>query len=198
MYGSGTTELVMELGNSAAVKKNSEIKALYEKFKNEYEKVTSGNAESLDKNLSLWRARHNFVLAIEDITYASSDAEITAAAKNLIDSGNDTLKAYGEGWLEKTLAVSAAYRTYRDTSRSNPDYNSVRNNYDNLVKERSDYIATNKPDLSSIAPLKFDDTSILYQNYSDLHSLISDTYEKNYNYDSGDCREFSSGEVICD
>lgn len=110
VYNSGADGLIAKLETTDAVKRNQEIKAQFEKFKSEYATVSSGSTEDLAAKLALWQARHSFVVAADDLNYSrSSDAEYTAAANYLIESGNDSLKTYGEGWLEKSLAIAATY-----------------------------------------------------------------------------------------
>lgn len=196
IYNTDVNDLVSKLEVTAAVQRNGEIKAQFDKFKAEYAQISSGSAEDLAAKLALWQARHDFVVAADDLTYRSaSDAEYTAAANYLINSGNESLKAYGEGWLEKSLAVAAAYRAYDTASwRESSQYYS---DYTNKKAELSDWIAANKPDINTIAPLKFSDTSKMYSEFNALYDLIAATYAANYNSGSGDCTEFL-GEVICD
>ena len=197
VYNSETDELVSKLENTDGVKRNNEIKAEFDKFKTEYVSLSSGNSDELDTKLNLWQARHNFVVAADGLSTSSSDAEYTAAANYLINSGNDTLKTYGEGWLERRIAINAAYRAWWNASYSNPNYSQLREDYNNKKNEYSDWLAANKPDIKTVAPLNFDDTSKMYSEFTKLYNLISKTYEQNYNFGSGDCDEFL-GEVYCE
>lgn len=194
-YDNGAASLVQKLGDTEGIKRNDEIKLQYEKFNSEFSKLTSGSTSDLDAKLELWQARHNFVVTSDDLSYASSaDSEFTTAANYLIESGNDTLKEYGEGWLARSLEVSAAYREYRATTTG---WSAAYNNYTNKKNELSDWVAANKPDINVVAPLSFNDTSKMYSEFTTLYNLISETYEKNYNSGSGDCTEFL-GEVYCE
>ncbi len=197
VYNSKTNELVNQLENTDGVKRNEEIKNQFGKFKNEYDALSSGNTDELDYKLGLWRAWHSFYVAVDDLSYSDTDAEFTTAGNYLINSGNDTLKSYGEGWLEWSRTVAAAYRAYDNASWSSSDYQSLRDAYYNKKAEFEDWVATNKPDINAVAPLKFDDTSKMYTEFDRLYTLISDTYENNYNYGSEDCDEFL-GDVYCD
>lgn len=197
VYSSETDELVSKLGSTDGVQKNNDIKTQFDKFNAEYAQLSSGSSADLDAKLNLWQARHNFIVAADDLTTSSADSLYTTAANYLINSGNDTLKTYGESWLERKLAINAAYRAWQNASYSNPNYNQLREDYNNKRSELSDWVATNKPDLKTIAPLNFDDTTKMYNEFSTLYDLITDTYEKNYNSGSGDCTEFL-GEVYCE
>lgn len=193
-YNDSTSALVAKLGETDGIKRNNELGLQYEKFRTAFAALTSGDTEELAAKLALWQARHNFVYVADDLSYtSSSDAEFTAAANYLIESGNDTLKTYGEGWLEKSLAAAAAYRNYRNTTTG---WSAAYNEYQNKVKEKNDYVAANKPDMSQIAPLNFNDTYKMYSEFNSLYNMITETYEKNYNSGSGDCTEFL-GEVSC-
>lgn len=198
VYNSETDNLVNKLENTDGVKRNDEIKTQFSKFKNEYAALSAGNVEELEYKLGLWQARHNFIVAADDLSYSSSDAEFTAAANYLINSGNDTLKTYGEGWLERKLDIATAYRAYDNASWSNYSaYQALRDTYNNKKNEFSDWLATNKPDINVVAPLNFDDTSKMYSEFNKLDDLIAETYALNYNSGSDDCTEFL-GEVYCE
>ena len=137
-------------------------------------------------------------MAKDGLSYSkSSDAEITAAANILIESGNDALKTYGEGWLAKTLETAVAYRAYNNASWSASNYSELRTTYNNKASERSDWIDANKPDINTLAPLNFDDTSKMYSAFTKLYDMITTTLEKNYSYGSGVCSEFA-GDVYCE
>lgn len=193
LYSGSIDELVDKLENTDGVKRNNEIATQFKKFKSEYVQISSGSEENLSNKLALWQATHDYNYALDNLNYSSSsDAEITAAANILIDSGNDTLKTYGEGWLERTLIVATAYRTYRS------NYNmEAYKDYSNKSSELSSWIAANKPSLETIAPLDFKDATEMYSEFNKLYNLISETYEQNYNTGSGDCDEFL-GEVYCE
>ena len=198
LYNSDTNELISKLENTDGVKRNSEIKDQFNRFKAEYATLSSGDSETLDAKLALYQAWHSFVVAVNELSNSSSDSESTTAANYLINSGNDTLKTYGEGWLEHRIAVAASYRAYYNTpyTTSSAD-KQLRDDYYNKRSEDENWRATNRPDIKTVAPLSFDDTSKMNREFTELYNLIATTYTKNYNYGSGDCTEFL-GEVICE
>ena len=187
------SDLVDQLANTEGVKRNSEIQAKFNDFQTLYDSVIP-NQEDLEKKLNAYKARHEFVITMDDVSYSSSDAEITAAANILINSGDDALKTYGEGWVEKYLAAAHAYQDFYNTPGWDSGKYAIKNNADT---ERKNWVSANKPDIKSLYPLNVENTSKLYSEYNKLYDLISDTYEKNYNSNSGDCVEFL-GEVVCD
>ena len=198
VYDSGVDELISELENTAAAKQNSDISNQFAKFKSEYSALSSGNNEELANKLDLWQAQHNYLYSVDGLNYgSSSDAEFTTAANYLINSGNDTLKTYGEGWLEHALAIAAAYRAWSNASCINGNKSQLYDEYNNKRSEFADWRAANKPDINTIAPLNFSDTSKMYNEFTKLYDLISTTYQKNYNSGSGDCTE-AFGEVYCE
>ena len=197
IFNSETDELIKKLEDTSGVKQNNEIKTQFGKFKNEYYALLPDGSESLSTKLDLWKARHDFWIAADDLTMSSSDAEYTTAANYLINSGSDVLKTYGEGWLERRLAINAAYRAYQSASYFDSNYGQLRADYNNKKNEYNDWLATNKPDIKTLAPLEFGDTSKMNTEYDKLYELIADTYEKNYNYGSNDCSEIF-GEIYCD
>lgn len=197
-YSNSTDELITRLENTDGVKKNEDLKNQFAKFKSEYTALSAGDIETLSAKLDLWQARHNFIYTANDLSYgSSSDSEYTTAANYLINSGNDALKTYGEGWLEKQLAISSAYRAWYNSTYSSGNKTQLYNDYNNKKKEKQDWVAANKPDINTVAPLYFDDTSKMYTEFNKLYNMIIETYEKNYNHGSGDCTEFL-GEVSCD
>lgn len=194
---SGVDDLLRRLGETAGVKRNSELKGMYESFQTELGKVMP-NADELKARLELYNTWHKWAVLVDDIGTSSSDAEIQTAANALIESGNDILKKYGEGWLEKRLAYNQAYRTYYNVSWSDTAaYNAARTAMNNAKTELNDYIAANKPDIQALGGLNFEDTSGMKRAFTNFNNKVVELYEENYDYESGDCVELF-GEVICD
>ncbi len=191
----GVDELVSQLGQTAGVKRNKELKAQYERFQEAIETVMPDGGE-LKQRLEIYKIWHKFIVAADDLSAnSSSDAEIQNAAKVLTESGNEILAEYGTGWLEKTLAYVQAYRTYSNTSYSASNKSELRVERDNRQTERKNWIAANEPDIKEIGGLSFENTSKMYTEFTKLYEMITEMYEKNYD-GSGDCTEFL-GEVFC-
>ena len=185
----GVNELIDKLGDTSGVKKNSDISHYFEKLKNDYVYLSS-----ISEKLDDWRARHDFKYTVDKLSYTSSEAEITAAANFLINSGDDTFKAYGEGWLEQTLGEVSSYRNWRNATENKSELYDV---YTAKKKERSDWISANKLDIKSIVPLNLEIIPSLYSDFERLYATVSDVYEQNYNYGSHDCLELAN-KVTCD
>lgn len=182
-------ELIDKLGDTDGVKRNSDISHYFEKLKNDYAYLSS-----ISERLDAWRAWHDYRYTADKLNYTSSDAEITTVANYLINSGNDTFKAYGEGWLEQTLGEVSSYRNWHNATENKSELYSV---YTAKRKERSDWISANKPDIKSIVPLNLEIIPSLFSDFEKLYATVSDVYEQNYNYGSHDCRE-STNKVTCD
>lgn len=198
IYSDDTIQLVDALGGTDAVRRDSEIGAAYAKFKADYDSAITDGVENFYAKLDLWQARHNFKVAEYGSSYCkTSDAEFTTAMNYLINSGNEAFKAYGEGLLERTLAVSAACRAADAAPLFSANYTALHNDYQTKRDELNNWIAANKPDINSIAPLNLPDTYKMYSDFSSLYNLISETYEDNYDHSSDDCYEFF-GEVYCE
>lgn len=191
----GVDDLVSQLGQTAGVKRDKDLKAQYDRFQEAIEAVMPDEDE-LKQRLEVYKIWHKFMVATNDLSASSSsDAEIQNAAKILTESGNETLAEYGAGWLEKTLAYVQAYRTYSNTSYSASNKSELRVERDNKQAERKDWIAANEPDIKELGGLSFENTSKMYTEFTKLYEMITEMYEKNYD-GSGDCTEFL-GEVFC-
>lgn len=197
-YSGDTDSLVTKLGDSDGVSRNSEIKTQFDRFKTRYDELPGKNLDSLKEKLDLYKLWHSYAVAVSGLNYSkSTDAEITAAANILINSGNDTLKTYGEGWLEKSLAAANAYREYNNNSLSLTGQLDKYKIYQDKSAEQEKYVKANKPDITSLIPLDLSGVSEMYSEFNKLYDIIARTYTENYNSGSGDCTEFF-GEVYCD
>lgn len=187
-----------ELQNTDAVKKDKDIKAQFERYQ-EIKNAIVPNTDDFTTKTNLYSAWHSFYYYAEKLSASkASDADLQHAASFLLNSGNDQLKTYGEGWLEKTLAYIHAYQAYDAVSYSDPNRTQLRQTRDDLKNDRNTWITSNRPNLSALASLDFSKSKQLTNEFSKLYDLIKESYEKNY--DSGkndDCFELF-GEVICD
>lgn len=195
---SGTEELVNKLAETDGVKRNQEISTQFEKVKSLIAQVVP-NADDLSEKLKFYEVWHNYDLAFgsDGIKYTAPDSSFQKAANVLIESGIDSLKTYGEGWLESVLKVAHAYQAYDNASYFDSNKSSLRKEYEDRLTEFKDYKTKNLPNIETLAPLKFNDTTKMVDEFNKLDNLITETYEKNYSKNSGDCLEFL-GEIICE
>ncbi len=194
--GGTAKELLDKLGNTDGVKRNKDIKAKYDSFKTLFDQVvTSG--ESKEETLRLFTVWHQWIVASDELdSWDETDADLTAAASILINSGNEKLKTYGEGWLERRKTAAAAQRAYDAASYLDDNKSELRVALDNARDDYNTWQSENEPSISELGSVITDDTSELESEYEKLYELIASTYEQNYNHGSGDCWEV--GEVICD
>lgn len=184
----GIDEKIAELEKTAGVRKDSALSNAFDKFKKEYLAIVP-NSEELDAKLELYKTWHAYVVAVDDLSASDTDAKIQSAANILINSGNDTLKTYGEGWLEKTMDYVRAYRAYQNSSYSDSNRSQLRDDMYSKQTAQRTWISENKPDITELAPLNFSDTTKMYNAYRDFYELLTATYEEHYNSGSGDCSE---------
>lgn len=194
--GSEIDGLIEKLGATSGVKRNKEIKEVFDKF-SEGVSQTLPNAEELEEKLAMYRAWHEYVYLEDDVRFSDTNAELQAVAAPLIDSGNEVLKTYGEGWLTSVLAVATAYREYDGLSYSDSNKTTARQKYQELQASHKTWMAENKPNIKTMAALNFENTSKLYDAWTKLYDLIRETYEENYDEESGDC-VMLFGEVFCE
>ncbi|MDO4611979.1 MAG: hypothetical protein Q4B29_00750 [Candidatus Saccharibacteria bacterium] len=191
----GVKELVDDLGSTAAVQRDEKIKAQYGRFLEAFD-ATLPNTESLGQKLDLYQAWHKFIVLVDDLDYGDPDSEFKAATESLINSGNETLKVYGEGYLERSLELSHAYTAFDSLPYGDSNRSTLRNEYYNKRSELQAWVDENAPDITTVAPLEFTGGSTMWTEWRALYDLISETYELNYDQGSGNCTEFL-GEVVC-
>lgn len=193
----GADDLVKKLSETSGVKRDSKISAQFKTFQEAYHEAfpdTSTIAEKLD----LYQAWHTFTIKVDDLTAKSPDTDFKSAAEVLASSHNPTLSAYGEGWLEKTLAYIHAYQAYWDAPSDAANKNQLRNDMNSKQSEQRTWISENRPDMIELVGLEFNSTSKMYNSYRTLFTTIAEAYEEHYKFGSGDCTELFDDVVICD
>jgi len=184
----GIADKIDALEKTAGVRKDSAISSAFDKFKKEYLAIVP-DSEELNAKLELYKTWHAYVVAVDDLSASDTDAKIQSAANILINSGNDTFKTYGEGWLEKTMDYVRAYRAYQNSSYSDSNRSQLRDDMYSKQTAQRTWVSENKPDITELAPLNFADTTKMYNAYRDFYELLTATYEEHYNSGSGDCSE---------
>lgn len=194
-WGDGVMDAVNKIGNTSAIKKDSEIKEQYDKFRSGVESVLP-NEDELSQKLAMNEAWHKFEYLLDDLSADSTDAELQAAANALINSGNDILKTYGEGWLEKTLDYAHKYQAYWNASYNDPNKSALREASEAARVEQRTWVNANKPDIKTLADIDLTNVAKVETEFDKLYRMIVKRYEENYDSESGDCLEFL-GEVTC-
>lgn len=184
---------IIELGKTSGVKRDEDIKAQYDKFKKAYDQAFPDQS-GVEETLKLYKAWHTFVVKSNAATSAIKDDDAyRKAADALKESGNNTLVEYADGWLERALAYSKAYRDYMDNSKAGSAERTAMTEARTAFRS---YVNQNEPDIEDIAEFEPGDISDVYTAFNKLYSLISNAYEENYD-GQGDCVELLDS-VYCD
>ena len=196
--GSDSKGIVETLGLTEGVKKDENLAIRYDSFDSAYQAAISGG-EELNKTLDLYTIWHQWVVTSNGmlVGYDQSDADLTAAAKILIDSGDDILKSYGEGWLQRKQAYNKAAREYYSSSFLSENRSALEEDMNNKQKELTEYEAKSRPNIKELDVLETADTAKLYARFEDMYEYIRKAYQDHYEKGSGDCRELIT-EVVCD
>jgi len=185
---------IVELGKTSGVKRNEDIKAQYNKFKKAYDQAFPGRANA-EAALKIYKAWHTFVIKSNTaISAIKDDDAYRKAADVLKESDNSTLIEYADGWLERGLVYSKAYREY--TEGDNKGTSATRTAMNEARTDFRSYINQNEPDIEDLAEFEPGDTTDVYSTFKKLYNMISDAYEENYD-GKGDCVELLDS-VYCD
>ena len=193
----GVDDMVKRLSETSGVKRNEKISNQFNSFQEAYHAAIP-DIHTINEKLDLYQAWHTFTVKVDDLTAKSTDAEFKTAADILAKSGNPTMAAYGEGWLERTLAYAHAYQAYWDAPSDAENKTQLRNDMNNKQSEQRLWISENRPDVAELVGLEFNNTSKMYNSYRNLFSTIADAYERHYDFGSGDCTELFDDVVICE
>lgn len=174
---SNTIELVKKLGDSSGVSRDTEVKLAYDKFRGEFDKAIKSVDGDLNSKLDTYDSWHKFIYNAVDMSFYSHGAsDINTYANYAINSGNDTLKAFGEQWKEKALAVASAYKSYDDC---NSGCSSLYSDYSSKRNELDDWVEDNLPKVTEVLPLSFEDNAWEIDDaWDDLYSIIEFKYTK--------------------
>ena len=166
-------ELVKKLSQSSGVQRDEEIKLIFSKFATEFNKAVPSVDADLSSKLDIYDSWHKFIYYAVDMSFYSNDAsKINTYADYAINSGNDTLKAFGESWKEKALDVAAAYKAYDEATS---DYSGLYSTYTTKRDELDDWMEANLPKVTELIPLSFED------NAWEIDDAWEDAYDAIYN-----------------
>ena len=180
-----TIELVKKLGESSGVSRDADVKLVYDKFRTEFDKAIQSVDGDLSSKLDVYENWHKFIYNAVDMSFYSHGAsDINTYAGYAINSGNDTLKAFGEQWKTKALEVAEAYKAYDDatsgTSSLYSTFTSKRNAFNTWVEE-------NLPKVTEVLPLSFEDNAYdIDDAWDDLYDIIEAKYTKDNVSDTTD------------
>ena len=128
-----------QLGKSSGITKDSDLKQKFTAFESSLgaSLPAKNNLEQMKKTFA---AIHEFAIRLGAIDPSSSEADINAAAKVLIDSGSDKWVSFGQEWQTKTLNLSNAYRAYEEVSYSDPQYETIREAYYDSLDDLENFL----------------------------------------------------------
>ena len=185
------SNLVTKLGDSAGVLKDPEIGRKFDAFRTVFN-ATNGGDEDINKALDLYAVWHKWSVIEGNKTSDWTEADILNATKILRESGNQRLKDYGEKWATlKAQANEATYRWLHSSSKDDGsgDFVEMRRAADEAKNAFNDFERNERPNLLTEFPLKFVDLAKVYAKFEELYEVIRKTYEENYNFRAGGCRE---------
>lgn len=168
-----------KLGTSSGIKNDSELRTAYGEFQ-ESLNAAAPDIESLKEQLKLYQTWHEFVISDDKLLIAKADeATIKAVAQPLLDSDNTTLRQYGEGWLEKTLAYAKAAWAYNDSfnsTNSNATRRALEQEATSKKSERAEWIKTNEPDILELGGLDLGKLQALRSQFDKIYEVIKTKY----------------------
>lgn len=170
-----TIDLVKQLGNTSGVARDADIKALYDKFYAEFSKAVAGVDGDTAGKLDIYDSWHKFIYNADGYSFSSAtQSDINEIADYAINSGHDTLKAFGEQWKEKATEVLKAYEAY-DGATTN--YSSLYSDYNTKKSALNSWYDKNVPKAADLISLKFEgDKYNIDDAWEDLTSAIAKKY----------------------
>lgn len=207
---------VENLGETDGVKRNKDIKTLYDDFNAAYQEVINAG-DNIDQKLTAYKAIHEFIRT-KRYMFEKDEYKVPATmdsyAKILIDTEIDELVEFANTWKEKVTAFAEAdaKRTkvkneIIDGSKSwfivldydkDERYKEADATREAARKDFINYQNTNLPKAKDLFPIEIADRQGLISKFESLRELINTTYQENYNKESGDCNVFLDTVVTCE
>ncbi|MBR1874861.1 hypothetical protein IJ798_00580 [Candidatus Saccharibacteria bacterium] len=193
--------IVNKISDTAGVLRDEEIRKRYDILVIAIKTAKEGNSD-VDKILKIYTTWHSWILAESDGNISHNDwdwteGDLTNASNILIESGVTEFKDYGEKWLQLKQEAAVATNLYyhHDPTQTNlselyTDMTTKQNAFNEWKKE-------NEPDVSELFPLELVDMAKLYSKFEDFYDYLRETYQNNYNYQVGGCKEFVNS-IVCD
>lgn len=109
---------VKAIGETSGVKRDKEIKKLYEDFDNKWQTLIAGET-GFEAELKNWSAIHSFLVNATTIDFNKNIDGMLELGDVLKNSSSESLKQYGEKWnsyVEKMIDISNRYKKATSTS----------------------------------------------------------------------------------
>ncbi len=191
-----TIDLVKKLGETSGIAKDNDLKTLYNQFNELFAKaIGNANADSI-KNLDIYDSWHKFMYKSDSFSikyYTNTSELVDKVANYAINSGNDTLKSFGETWKTKASDLLETIKSYKNGDIRYSEY-------DSKVDEFDDWYEKNVPKVSELLPFNFDgdkydvdeaweilESAIKIKSGNEANnSSVLNNYNDYYNDDSSD------------
>ena len=167
--GEEISNLVTELGDTDAVKKNTEIGEKYDKFKKEFDRTYL--ASDINDKLELYKTYHKFIVAEDNLDYYGNNSEeaIEKVANILTKSNNKKLKQYGEKWLELRKTVESTHKAYYDADWSAENHSELYKAYSDAYDAYTDFVYDEE--------IEWDEVAEIDTDLSDTRKALNNLYE---------------------
>lgn len=123
--------------------RDSQINGLYQNFKKAFDEKAPAQ-DKLESTLKVYAAAHDFVVGMNDFDTSSGTIptveEFKKVTDTLVNSGDATLKEFGEGLNTRYAKLYDAAQAYIKTSYSDPNYREVSENYEDATDNMEDYL----------------------------------------------------------
>lgn len=191
--------LIIKLGEAPAISWDSNLSGSYQEFRRIYDETLPTNSDSakMVQDLNIYKAWHDYLVAVSQLSVNSPDAAANQAADILKNSGHEALVNYVEEWLSRELSLLAAARRYAESVPSDPSHDPLRREMEQKQAELQAWVQEHQPDLVAIAPIAAPDLKSLSRSFDSLYERIKRAYAQNYVSGSGDCDD-RTGKVYCD
>jgi len=136
-------EAVATFEAESEVSRDSEINSLYQNFKKAFDEKAPAQ-DKLESTLKVYAAAHDFVVGMNDFDTSSGTIptveEFKKVTDTLVNSGDATLKEFGEGLNTRYAKLYDAAQAYIKTSYSDPNHREVSENYEDATDDMKDYL----------------------------------------------------------
>lgn len=153
---------------------NEEFRSIYSDVKIKINSIAVFGDE-LEKELKIYAAWHKWLLNSREMDYYQLDRDIENIARPLLESGDNDLIAYGEGWVKLRKTLVMAYVT----SEVFPDNSEAQESLALAELEMSSFIESNEPQITELTTIGSGDKhpDELRQALNKLRDYIEENYE---------------------
>jgi len=187
-----------QLGKSSGITKDSELKQQFETFQNSMNSAFPPK-QDLTKMEKTITAVHDFAVRLGTIDGKSNANDVKTAAAVLIDSGSTDWAEFGKTWQTKMLKLLDARQAYATASYSDPQYQSIQQNYYDALDDLNTYLSEIDYEGWDNGGFHFDAIDQLETNFDALSSAVRTAYEEHYDgKNTANCVELDAGKASCD